>query len=67
MLSEGFITVAVGLLLLVSRRRCALEASWIHERVARIPLDPGAAEFGFMLGGWAYICVGLLELISHLT
>jgi hypothetical protein len=64
-LTETFIVLAVGLLLLIARRRCAVEASWIHERLARVPLDPAASEFGFVVGGCAYIAVGLMALLAR--
>ena len=64
-LTETFVVLAVGLVLLLARRRCALEASQMHERIANVPLDPAASEFGFVVGGWAYIAVGLIALISR--
>lgn len=63
---EAFIVVTVGLVLLLGRRRCAQEASEMHERLWRAPLDPGASEFGFVLGGCAYIVVGLLSLVARI-
>lgn len=65
-LTETFIVLALGLVLLLARRRCAREASWMHERLAQVPLDPGASEFGFTLGGCAYLLVGLIALIARL-
>jgi hypothetical protein len=64
-LTESFIVLAVGLLLVLTRRRCALEASWIHERLARVPLDLTASELGFGMGGAAYIMVGLITLLAR--
>lgn len=63
---EAFIVVTVGLALLLGSRRCALEASRMHERLWSAPLDLNASEFGFMLGGCAYILVGLLSLVSRI-
>jgi hypothetical protein len=59
------VVLAVGVTLLVARRRCALEASWMHERVARVPLDLHASEFGFGMGGCVYIAVGLAALLAR--
>lgn len=64
-LTETYIVLAVGLVLLLARRRCAREASWMHERLSQMPLDPEASEFGFTLGGCAYLLVGLIALFAR--
>lgn len=64
-LTESFIVLAVGLLLVLTRRRCAAEASWMHERLARVPLDLHASEMGFGMGGAVYIMVGLITLLAR--
>jgi hypothetical protein len=64
-LTETFVVLAVGVTLVLARRRCASEASRMHERLARVPLDLHASEFGFGMGGCAYIAVGLVALLAR--
>jgi hypothetical protein len=64
-LFETFVVLAVGFALLLARRRCALEASRLHERLASVPLDLHASELGFVMGGCAYIAVGLVALLAR--
>ncbi len=64
-LFETFVVLAVGFALLLARRRCALEASRLHERLASVPLDLQASELGFVMGGCAYVAVGLVALLAR--
>ncbi|MET0552899.1 MAG: hypothetical protein ABW221_07675 [Vicinamibacteria bacterium] len=64
-MTETLVVLAVGMVLLLARRRCALEASRLHERLVSVPLDSRASEIGFGMGGCAYIAVGLLALLSR--
>jgi hypothetical protein len=65
-LTETLVVLAVGITLLLARRRCALEASRMHERLASVPLDPHVSELGFGMGGCVYIAAGLVALLARI-
>jgi len=60
---DGWITLLLGMALIVGRRTCATEIAQLQERIWGVRFASQAFEPGFVWGGSMFLCAGLVTLL----